>query len=752
MLKTLKLLFVTFFVLAVIALCASAYVYVVTQDLPSIDKVVREGVNPSKRTQVFAADGTPILSHGKFRHRDVKLSEINPAFVEALIATEDRRFYSHKGVDPIAIMRAMVTNVKKGGIREGGSTLTQQLARNVFLNNERSINRKIREAALSLKLEKELSKDDILTLYVNNTYFGEGAYGIAAASEIYFGKKPMELSVDEAALLAGMPQAPSRYNPFINPDIAKKRRDEVIANLFEVGKIEEGEMKSLQLKKIKLNVVGRRLSRADKSPFFNRYVIQEIQKHFDLDEELFWQSGLKIYTTLDLRAQVLAENAVKEMSNAAGRTGDKQQAALVTINPHSGAVIAHVGGKDYAQSQFDRVTQATRSPGSLFKVFTYTTAIDKGYEPARVYLDEPIELEGWRPTNYDKSHHGYMTMAGALIRSNNVIAVKVLNEIGPDSVVKVAHNMGIESKLNPYLALTLGGSGVTPLEITSAIGTLANQGVRVEPYAIEKVYDSEGRLIYRHHPVRRDVLSRTTVDTMLKMMQGVVTHGTGRAAAIGRPVAGKTGTSDEYRDAWFVGFTPELVTGVWVGNDDNTPTGMTGGGLPARIWHKFMSAQLAQVKPSGFDVTYAKSVTEGDFIGYDIKNLSDGDVYNPLADNQVKDGILEDGSVPVPDLDDENASGNIGSDSGVYPDSNYPRPDYGGYSNGQPPLNPQPMQNRDFPRIGDQGQDRGSMAPPPVRNPPPRNPQGYPVIPVPPDTSNQRTEPINVIPLPEDGQ
>lgn len=640
-------------IVAVIGL--GGYVYLVTQDLPSIDKMVREGVNPTQYTQVFAADGTPILSYGKFRHRDVTLDDVSPHFMDALIATEDRRFYEHDGIDPMAIARAMIRNLQRGKITEGGSTLTQQLARNVFLSNERSYERKIREAALAKKLEEQLSKEEILELYINNIYFGEGAYGIYAASEIYFGKRPNQLSITEAAALAGMPQAPSRYNPFIHRDHATARRNEVLGNLHEVGKITAEELEKYRGQSIQLNPQGQTLSKSNRAPFFNQYVIQQVQRQFDLDDQGFWHSGLKIYTTLDLKAQRLAKRTLREQSAAWGRTGKKQQAALVTVDPKNGDILAYVGGKDFTQTQYDRATQAIRSPGSLFKVFTYTTAIDRGYEPSRVYLDEPIEIDGWAPTNYDKAHHGYMTMARALVTSNNIIAVKVLNELGPQTVVDTAKDMGIKSHLNPYHALTLGGSGVNLLEITSAIGVLANQGVRVEPHAVEKIMDFEGRLIYRYHPIRRDVLPRSTVDTMVKMLEAVVRRGTGRGAAIDRPMAGKTGTSDDYRDAWFVGFTPDLVTGVWVGNDDNSPMpGMTGGALPARIWRGYMAAYTTGRPPRNFDLAYSKPLMDATFETFDINNLSDGEINNPLSSQEARDGALdlEGGIAPAQNPDD----------------------------------------------------------------------------------------------------
>jgi penicillin-binding protein 1A len=712
--------------------------------LPSVDKVLKDGINPTQWTQVIAADGTPILSFGKFHHENVKLDQISPAFIDALIATEDRRFYSHHGVDPIAVVRAIVRDVTHKGFREGGSTITQQLARNVFLSNERSLSRKLKEAALAIELENKLSKKQILELYVNNIYFGEGAYGIKAASEIYFGKKPSQLTLPEAALLAGLPQAPSGYSPFQNMQAAKARRNEVLDNLREVGKLSEAECSNYKTRPIRLNLAGKTLASSNKAPFFNRYVMDQVMRHFNLDEQSFWQSGLKIHTTLDIRAQALADEAIRRGSLAYGRTRLSQQAALLSIDPRTGAILAYVGGKDYGKSQFDRVSSAIRSPGSLFKIFTYTTAIDHGYEPTRVYLDEPIKIGDWRPKNYDRQHHGYMTIARALMTSNNIVAVKVLNELGVDAVIQMARQMGIRSPLESYLGLTLGGSGVNLMEITSAFGVLANQGVRVEPYAITKIVDDSGRQIYSEHPVRLDVLNRTTVDTMVKMMSAVITRGTGQAANIGRPAAGKTGTSDDYRDAWFVGFTPDVVTGVWVGNDNNTPMpGMTGGSLPAVIWRNFMQPYMASRPVLNFDLAYSKPLGDEDFTTFNLANLSENDKNHALSDHVMHDGQLQEDPVV-------NINPDVGGDPGLGvnpPGDNASAGDTGAVGSGG---------NLDAPPTAPPMQPLQGYGPPPSSAPPtPPMKTVYNVIPV--ERPKKRIEPTSdtgsssmLIPLPRE--
>jgi penicillin-binding protein 1A len=505
-------------------------------------------------------------------------------------------------------------------------------------------------------------------------------------------------------MLAGMPQAPSGYNPFQNPKGATDRRNEVLQNLVEVGKITQMQFEQYRNQGLRLNQGGRGLSSSDRAPFFNRYVMSQVMRYFNLDEQSFWQSGLKIFTTLDLRAQNLAQESVVAQSAAYGRSRANQQAALVSINPQSGAILAYVGGKNYQRSQFDRVTDAVRSPGSLFKIFTYTTAIDRGYEPSRVYLDEPIKIAEWQPKNYDKSYHGYMTIARALITSNNIVAVKVINEVGADAVVRMAEQMGLHTTMEPYLGLTLGGSGVKLMEITSAFGVLANQGVRVEPYAIDKIVDDSGHEIYREHPVKTNVLNRTTVDTMVKMMEGVITRGTGRAGDIGRPVAGKTGTSDDYRDAWFVAFTPDVVTGVWVGNDNNTTMpGMTGGSLPASIWRSYMKTYMSSRPVKPFDLAYSKPLAESDFVTYNIKNLSDKESGSSLGTGELQDGQIQ----QDPALDP--LGGPVSQESPEAPAA----PVDGGYDNGRTGYEPNPQET-----------------------------QGRPVVPVSPDNPGSAPQPM----------
>lgn len=609
------------------------YFFWLTPGLPLIDTNSLMVSSPNKWTQVYAADGkTPILSHGKFHFKHVDIDKVSQDFKDALIATEDRRFYQHKGIDLYGVLRATVINITKGSIREGASTLTQQLSRNVFLNNERSLKRKLQEMLIATELEKKLSKDEILELYVNHIYFGEGAYGISAASEIFFNKSPDKLSLEEAALLAGLPQAPTSLNPFYNKERAVRRRNEVLTNLYEVKKLDKDTLNTAIKKPVSLNPNGRLLSAANRAPFFNQMVVMKVRKLLELDEQTFWQSGLKIYTTLNHIAQKKAQQAIQAHYRFKQKSKYPLEASIVSIEPETGKILAYVGGANFARSQFDRVSTALRAPGSLFKVFTYTAAIEKGFKPDRIYLDEPIKAGKWEPKNYDKKFHGYMSMAKAFVKSNNVVAVKTLHEVTPDAVIQVAKRMGVQSQLESNLSLTLGSSSMTLLDVTSAIGTLANKGVRSEPYGIEKIANRYGDVLYEHYRIETEALDQKTVDQMTRMMLGVVRFGTGGAANIGRQVAGKTGTSDEHRDGWFVGFTPDLITGVWMGYDNNTPVyKLSGGGDPALLWKHYMKPYYEGKPKKVFQLKYGDPITSESIHDVDLEKLSPIETHHPLA-------------------------------------------------------------------------------------------------------------------------
>lgn len=581
-----------------------------TKDLPSVKELVHQRqqriMNGQQSTQVYARDKkTVILHNGRFVVEPVKLEAVAPVFVQALVATEDRRFYMHKGVDPLSIFRALVSNVRGHGVKEGGSTLTQQLTRALFLSNERSLQRKLKEIILAYQIEQALSKQEILELYMNHVYFGQGAYGISAAANVFFSKDPKSLTVTEAALLAGLPQAPSNYNPLVNPDLAKARRNEVLQNLAEVATLTRDEARTLSEKKLGLKPNLDRLSLQNKSPYFNAAVQQQVMDLFGLNEQEFWQSNFKIYTTLDVASAKAAHLAIQTHAAKNKRTGLKQQAMLLAMNRETGAVLAYEGGKDFNESQFDRIKQSPRSPGSTFKIFTYTEALRQGYSPYQVVVDEPVQLGSWKPENYDKKHYGAMTLQEAFNRSNNIVAVKLMEAVGAQSVVDLAHKLGINSPLEANLTTTLGGSSVLMQEMVQAVGAIANHGQRVTPYMVDKIVDAEGHVIFKHTPEVIPVLEAPVADAAVRLMQGVVQSGTGRAANYGELVAGKTGTSDGFRDAWFMGFNPTIVAGVWVGNDDNTPMNqsISGGGMPTQIWHDFMMVASKSLPAKGFTST-----------------------------------------------------------------------------------------------------------------------------------------------------
>ena len=604
-------------------LLAGGYGWNAVQDLPPVSVLLqqnREATPLKKSSQVLANDGrTVILSNGRYRHQTLTLKQISPHFIKALLSTEDRRFYLHHGVDPIGIFRAAIRNIRSKGLREGASTITQQLARSLFLTNERSAKRKLRELWLAWQLEDELSKDEILARYLNTIYFGEGAYGIHAAAKIYFNKPASQLTLLEGAMLAGLPQAPSAYNPFHHPKLAKKRRAVVLRNLVEVGQITQAEADGLSQKPLGLHAPPNRLGLNDRAPFFNQQVRKKVMAWYGLSEQEFWQSGFKIYTTLDLRAQRLAERAIVKASKQYNRLAANNEAALVSLKAKTGAVMAYMGGRNFSRSQYDRAGDATRSPGSLFKVVTYAAAIESGYKPSDVFVDEPIRYGKWTPANYDKAHHGPMPLAQAFVLSNNIIAVKLLHLLGPPNVVSLAHRLGVVSDLKPFLSLTLGGSSVTVLDMTSVVATLVDQGVWHKPYWIESIVDRQGKLIYRHEPESKGAVSPTTANTMVNLMSGVTRYGTAKRALFGRPIGGKTGTSDEYRDAWFVGFTPSIVTGVWVGNDNNTPMPkvgrlpISGGTMPTELWKLYMASLLKHSAPEGFSIPHSHSISQAHF-------------------------------------------------------------------------------------------------------------------------------------------
>lgn len=566
--------------------------------LPPISQL--QNYQPTFVSQIIAADGREVKTFGAYKYQKAEISQIPDVLKKAIIATEDKNFYIHKGFDPIALVRSSLSNIAAGHAVQGASTITQQLARVLFLSSEKTMDRKVKELIIAYRLEKTLPKDEILGMYLNNIYLGEGAYGVAAAAKVYFNKNVDDLSLPEAALIAGLPQAPSVYSPYQNMDAALERRHEVLGRMVKMNYITEEEAQKADETSVRLNPSNRPYS-LNKAPYFVDHVMKELREKTGISEQEFVQGGYRVYTTLDLDAQEAAQNSLSRALARRGLTRDSQEAALVSLEVNSGKILAYVGGKDYGISQFDRVSQAKRQPGSSFKPFVYTTAIEKGLSPDTKYDDTPIKIAKWAPHNYGNTYRGKIPLYKALAVSSNVIAIKLIKDVGVQDTISMAKRLGITTDITPDLTIALGSSAVKLIDITSAYGVLASGGIKTQPYAIEKIESSNGRVVYQAGATGTRVLDTRTAANMVEMMKLVIKVGTGRAADLGRPAAGKTGTTDSYRDAWFIGFTPEIVTGVWVGNDDNTPNrGITGGTIPARIWKDYMRVALRNIPASDF--------------------------------------------------------------------------------------------------------------------------------------------------------
>jgi penicillin-binding protein 1A len=538
----------------------------------------------TRRASVTLAtgDGRIIASYGDLYGEPLTLGELPPHLMAAVIATEDRRFYDHFGVDLWGVTRAIFANLWHGEIRQGGSTITQQLAKNLFLTPERTIKRKVQETMLALWLERRFSKDDILTIYLNRVYFGAGAYGVDGASRKFFGKSARDINLYEAAMLAGLLKAPSRYNPANDPETAKARADQVLLSMLDAGYLSEEDVARGHFVP-----AFRHPSLRSSELYFADWVLEQVSGHVG-----FTDRDLYIVTTLDTTLQELAQREVEATLAVEGETLGVGQAAMVVLSPN-GAVRAMVGGRDYGSSQFNRATQALRQPGSAFKLFVYLAGLEAGFRPGDRVVDEPVRVGRWRPTNYSDGYRGEMTLRQALANSVNTIAVKITERAGRERVIGAARRLGITTPLKPEPSLALGSREVKLVELTGAYAALANDGFPALPFGIAEIRDRMGEVLFRWRPPVRRALPRWQVGAMNDMLANALERGTGRNARIGRPAAGKTGTSQDWRDAWFLGYTAQLVAGIWVGNDDNTPMNeVTGGNLPARLWGNFMGKAL----------------------------------------------------------------------------------------------------------------------------------------------------------------
>jgi penicillin-binding protein 1A len=553
-------------------------------DLPDVTKLLVRGT--TRDVTILDDRGKLIARRGLTQGERVDVSRLPSYVPNAFIAIEDRRFRSHFGLDPIGLARAAFENMVAGHVRQGGSTLTQQLAKNLFLEPDRTFERKLQEAMLALYLESRYTKDQILTLYLNRVYFGAGVYGIDAAAQRFFGKPPARLTLSEAAMLAGSVKAPARYNPLADTDASMARAAIVLRAMEDAGFIDDKTRADAQATRPRI-VRG---SGTPNSGYFADWVISRLSGYVaDADDSII------VETTFDLDTQAEAERAVATGLAVQGTAMNASEAALVAMTP-DGAVRAMVGGRSYEQSSYNRATDATRQPGSAFKPFVYLAAFEHGHAPDDLMNDGPLDIRGWKPSDYEGKYEGQITLTRAFAKSSNVIAAQLTAEVGASVVASTAHRLGIASPLEAVSSLALGTSGVTPLELTAAYVPFANGGQGVIPYGVVRIRTRNGKVLFaRAGSGTGQVIAPVNLGQMTQLMVETVSTGTGRAAQLeGRPTAGKTGTTQDYHDAWFVGFTADLVCGVWIGNDDNAPMNKaTGGGLPARIFHNFM--QTAEV-------------------------------------------------------------------------------------------------------------------------------------------------------------
>jgi len=550
-------------------------------DLPEVDRITQFDRKPS--VTLLAADGSEIVTYGDLYGETLTLPEMPRALPQAVIAIEDRRFYGHFGVDPLGLGRAAWANLRAGRIVQGGSTITQQLAKNVFLSSDRTLKRKIQEVLLALWLERNYSKQQILEMYLNRVYFGAGAYGVDAAAQRYFGKSARRVGLAESALLAGLLKAPSRLSPSRDPKSAERRSELVLDNMADAGFVEAAVAEKAKAERLKF------AARAAASPanlWFADWIMDRLEDFAGATE-----ADIVVVTTLDARLQKLAAGSVEKGLERDGEKLRIGQAALLALGP-DGAVRAMIGGADYRDSQFNRATQARRQPGSAFKPFVYLAGLEAGLRPEMQFRDAPFTVSGWTPRNYTNEHRGVVAMREALEQSINTVAVQVAEQAGRTRVIDAAHRLGVVSDLPNHPSIALGAVEVTMVELAAAYAALAAGGQGVLPYGVTEVRRADGGVLFRRAgggPGR--AAGAGEVGLLVDMMTGVLERGTGKAARLDRPAAGKTGTSSDFRDAWFMGFTGELVAGVWVGNDDNSPMkGVTGGHTPARIWRDFMMA------------------------------------------------------------------------------------------------------------------------------------------------------------------
>lgn len=618
---------------AFLAIVLSSYFFA---EIPNTTNLLT--YQPREDITVLDVDGRLITRRGLTHGAIVMVEDLPPHVADAFIAIEDRRFYYHFGIDPLGLARALKVNLMQGAFVQGGSTITQQLAKNLFLQPERTLKRKYEEAIFALKLERRYTKNQILTLYLNRVYFGAGTYGIEAAAQRFFSKPASALDVVEAAILAGSVKAPSRYNAANDMDGAMARASIVLKAMERSGYLNEQEVLVALATRPKITA-GLATPGAG---YFVDYVISAVPAFIGAEAKI--TERLIVETTLDLNAQGAAEHALAAGLEMEGERFNAGQGALVAMTPE-GAVRALVGGRSYDDSQFNRATDAYRQPGSAFKPFVYLSALERGWRPQDRVFDGPIAIGDWTPENYEGEYEGDITLSYALAHSSNSAAVQLTNLVGPDTIARTAHRLGVTADLLAVPSLALGTSEVTPMEMVTAYAAFANGGKGVAPFIVTRISTESGEVLYeRRRSEMGRVMSAETNSEMTQMMMRAVTEGTGRAASLGdRPLAGKTGTSQDYRDAWFIGFSADFVCGVWIGNDDGRRMNRaTGGGLPARVFRSFMensSRDLPARRLAGVDYLLAAH-TESD-LATTTENTFGENSENYAANSENDDGILE---------------------------------------------------------------------------------------------------------------
>jgi penicillin-binding protein 1A len=588
---------------------ATGYMIFSVWDLPDVKTL--EEYRPNITSRLYS-DSNQLLAEFFLENRTpVALDNVPDMMTKALIATEDTRFYQHFGIDLRGVLRAMFRNILARKVLEGGSTLTQQLAKVLFLTPERSYMRKLKEMTLALRIEQQYTKREILYLYLNQIYFGSGAYGIEAAARIYYGKHAKDLNLAECALLAGLPRSPQHYSPFKLPSNALSRRAYVLNRMVTMGVISTSQAEEAKQAPLPLQVASKTASRA---PYFVEYVRQQVEERFG--SSILYSGGLNIYTSINDELQTYAEQAVQSgllkigTRNRKSDPSHRLQSALLALDPTTGRIRAMVGGRDFSQSQFNRALQALRQPGSAFKPIIYAAALEHGYGASDMLDDLPLAIvvnrnKDWTPENFTHTYQGPVTLRRVLEQSLNVPTVRLVNKIGTDEIIRYARKLGIRSPLTHYLPLALGSSAVTLAELTSAFAVFDNHGVKLGPVSILSITDSAGRVLYENTSLPEQVIKPETAYLITYLLEGVIDHGTGwRARELERPAAGKTGTTNDYRDAWFVGYTPSLVAGVWVGYDDQASIGRkeTGARAALPIWLEFMKKAHSDRRNEDFPV------------------------------------------------------------------------------------------------------------------------------------------------------